>query len=431
MQKASLIGHTIEVYSEFANNSVIPADSILRRFFLNRKYLGSNDRRAIATAYFGAIKNFLRLEAIAQDAFPTEIHKPELIIAAYFILFEKEEPEQVRIYLTELPNSFKSDYPRQAFQAMADRDREDHRLGALAADEKLSILHSFPLWFVKEIEKEYDTDLVEPLLSSLNAEAPTALRANTTLISRDELQKELAGQGIETELSKLSPYGLLLYKRMNIWDLTAFKSGAFEIQDEASQLVAPFADIHSNRIKILDACAGAGGKTLHFSSLLENQGEIFATDIDARKLEELKKRVVRSHAQNIRIVSPDKYDQIIKDKSNWFDIVLLDVPCSGTGTLRRNPSIKWNLTEGMLAELIVKQQNILEANIGYVKSGGEMLYATCSILKNEGEEQIEWFCKKHPEFQLEETKRTHPDSDGCDGFFVARLRKRKNGGADS
>ena len=423
MQKASLIGHTIEVYSEFANNSAVPADSVLRRFFLNRKYLGSNDRRIIATAYFGTIKNFLRLEAIAQDAISTEVHRSELIVAAYFIVFENEEPETMRLYLTELPNSFKSDYPRQAFQAMADRDREEHRLRTLSANEKLSVLHSFPLWFVTELEKEYQHNIVEPLLIALNTEAPISVRVNTTVISREELRKELSVQGIETEFSTLSNYGLLLHKRMNIWDLPSFKRGAFEIQDEASQLVAPFAGIHSNRIKILDACAGAGGKTLHFSSLLENHGEIFATDVDGRKLEELKKRVVRSHAQNIRIVHPDKYDSIFKNKSEWFDIVLLDVPCSGTGTLRRNPSIKWNLTEEMLAELIAKQQTILEANKNFVKPGGILLYATCSILKSEGEEQIEWFCRKHPEFHLEETKRTHPETDRCDGFFVARLKK--------
>ncbi len=423
MQKSSLIGHTIEVYSEFANNSAIPADAVLRRFFLNRKYLGSKDRRVIATAYFGTIKNFLRLEAIAQDAFATDVHRPELIIAAYFILFENENPEETRLILAELSNDFNYDYSRQAFEAMADRSREEFRLQALQNAERLSTLHSFPLWFIKEIEKEYAADLVEPILNSLNAEAPTVLRVNTTMITRDDLRKELSEQGIETELSVISEDGLLLHKRINIWDLAAFKRGAFEVQDEASQLVAPFADIHSNRIKILDACAGAGGKALNFSSLLKNQGEIFATDVDPNKLDELKKRVVRSNSQNIRIVHPDKYDSLISNKLNWFDIVLLDVPCSGTGTLRRNPSIKWNLTEEMLMELIQKQKTILEANSKFVKPGGMLLYATCSLLKTEGEEQIEWFIKVHPEFHLEETKRIHPESDGCDGFFVARLKR--------
>jgi 16S rRNA (cytosine967-C5)-methyltransferase len=422
MQKSSLIGHIIEVYSEFAGNSNIPADAVLRRFFLNRKYLGAGDRRQIASAYFGAIKNFLRLEAIAQDAFPSEIHKPELIIAAYFIVFESESAKDVQQYINNLSNEFQQEYPLEIFQEMADREREEMRLRGLPDNERLSIQQSFPLWFIDEIDKEYK-DESESLLVSLNGEAPTVLRVNTTITNRDELRKELAEQGIESKLSKISEYGLILQKRINIWDLPSFKRGAFEIQDEASQLVAPFADIHSKRVKILDACAGAGGKTLHFSTLLENQGEIFATDVDPRKLEELKKRVVRSKAQNVRIVHPDQYEKILGDKSDWFDIVLLDVPCSGTGTLRRNPSIKWNLTEEMLAELIAKQRVILEKNIHFIKPGGKLLYATCSVLKSESEDQIEWFCNEHPEFLLEEMKRILPEKDGCDGFFVARLKK--------
>ncbi|MEP7233826.1 MAG: class I SAM-dependent methyltransferase [Ignavibacteriota bacterium] len=423
MQKASLIGHTIEAYTIFAQNSSVPADAVLRRFFLGRKYLGSTDRRAIASAYFGAIKNFLRLEAIAQDAYPSEVHKPDLIIAAFSIVFEGEDPEHVRSYLSELTGPDSRGYPRQPFQIMADRGREQVRLASLSTAERLSVLHSFPEWFVSAIIAEYDEASAENILIGLNAEAPTSLRVNTAMISREALQQELAEQGIETEISAISDDGIILRKRMNIWDLASFKRGAFEIQDEASQLVAPFAAISSNRIKLLDACAGAGGKTLHFSSLLKNKGEIFATDLDNRKLEELKKRVVRSKAQNIRIIDPASYDKVFAEKSNWFDIVLLDVPCSGTGTLRRNPSIKWNLTEEMLSELKAKQQTILEQNSKYVRSGGTLLYATCSILKSEGEERVEAFCIAHPDFSIEETRRTHPETDGCDGFFVARLKR--------
>jgi len=422
MQKTSLIGHIIEVYSEFANNSAIPADAVLRRFFLNRKYLGAGDRRQVASAYFGAIKNYLRLEVIAQDASPSEIHKPELIIAAYFIVFDHASAKDMQQFIKGLPNEFKYDYHLEVFEMMADREREEQRLYLLSKSERLSIFQSFPAWFVREIDDEYGDD-AEALLSALNGEASTVLRVNTTVTTRDKLRKEILEQGVESELSQISEYGLILRKRINVWDLAAFKRGAFEIQDEASQLVAPFADIHSKRIKILDACAGAGGKTLHLSALLENQGEIFSTDVDPRKLEELKKRVVRSKAQNVRIVHPDQYEKILGDKPGWFDIVLLDVPCSGTGTLRRNPSIKWNLTEEMVAELVVKQRAILERNIPFIKPGGTLLYATCSILKSEGEDQIEWFCKEHPDFHLDEKKRIHPERDGCDGFFAARLKK--------
>jgi 16S rRNA (cytosine967-C5)-methyltransferase len=214
---------------------------------------------------------------------------------------------------------------------------------------------------------------------------------------------------------------------MNLWDLKPFKQGHFEVQDEASQIVAPFANITSKKIRVLDACAGAGGKSLHFASLMHGSGEIFATDVDKYKLDEMRKRVIRSNAQNIRIVKPDKYDEKLGVQAfGSFDVVLLDVPCSGTGTLRRNPSIKWRLTESMHDELIEKQRTILERNSPYVKEGGVLLYSTCSLLKSEGEEQVDWFLGLHSEYALEDTRRTRPDIEGADGFFVARLRRRKS-----
>lgn len=157
---------------------------------------------------------------------------------------------------------------------------------------------------------------------------------------------------------------------------------------------------------------------------MHNHGEIYSTDIDARKLEELKKRTKRATAQNIRIILPQDREKFLSNKLNTFDIVLLDVPCTGTGTLRRNPSIKWNLTEDMLASLIEKQRGIVAENIRFVKPGGVLLYATCSLLKDECEEQIQWILSEFGEFTLEAEKRTRPDKDGCDGFYVARLRKK-------
>jgi 16S rRNA (cytosine967-C5)-methyltransferase len=277
------------------------------------------------------------------------------------------------------------------------------------------------------VSEEYGSENVEAILDSLNGEAPTAIRANTILTSRDELQTEFQNVGIEATPSEISPDALVLSKRVNVFGLPEFQRGAFEVQDEASQLVAPFAHIRKTAIKALDACAGAGGKTLHLSALMKNHGEIFATDPDPRKLEALKQRSRRSGAQNIRIVFPDQQERMLgPDKTNWFDLVLLDAPCTGTGTLRRNPGIKWLLTEPMLKELIEKQRMILEENAHFVKPGGTVLYATCSLLKEEGEAQMEWLAKLHPEFVVEEILRTRPDENGCDGFFVARLKKSTN-----
>jgi 16S rRNA (cytosine967-C5)-methyltransferase len=308
---------------------------------------------------------------------------------------------------------------------MADVKREEERLAELPKDKKISVYYSMPLWFVKAIEREYGEEETDRILPSLNEEAHTVIRANTLVSSRNELKDIFEAAGIKAAPSKLADNALILSKRINAMEYPAFRKGGFEIQDEASQLVAPMAHIESLKPRILDACAGAGGKTLHFAALAKNRGEIFATDVDARKLDETKRRTKRSSAQNVRIIYPDDRAKYLgKDKTEWFDAVLLDVPCTGTGTLRRNPSIKWNLTEEMLTALREKQRTIVNENIHFVKPGGVLLYATCSLLREESEEQVQWLLAEHPEFILEEEMRTRPDKDGCDGFYAARLRKK-------
>ncbi len=419
MRLSSIAGHVIEVFSIFQEKPVVPADAILRRFFTERKYLGAKDRRSIAEYYYATIKNDCRLEARAADAFPDEQITPPHLIAA-IMLMHGTKPAEVQATLVDIGISF----PLDAIERLADSELERIRLDKLPYIDRLAILYSFPFWFAMRIGAEYGMDAVEPILASLNKEAPISLRANTLLATRETVEKELRREGFEATPSTTAPDALRLDRRINVFGLESFRRGLFEVQDEASQLVVPFANIRKTSIKALDACAGAGGKTLHLASLMKNHGEIFASDAEGRKLEELKVRSRRNGAQNIRIVFPEQKENILgEDKTVWFDLVLLDVPCTGTGTLRRNPGIKWLLTEQMLAELTEKQQNILEENARFVKPGGTLLYATCSLLKEEGEDQMKWFTSGHPEFAVEETLRTRPDIDGCDGFFVARLKK--------
>lgn len=425
MTKASLIGHAIEVFADFTSNPTLPSDIMIRNYFRERKYLGSNDRRFIADTYFGTIKHFMRLEAISQEALKTKFYHPQLVVSAFLLVFKGENPRELQQIIETLGNNkFARSYPLTVFEQMADPKIEERRLKQMKPAERLALFYSFPIWFAEAIEKDYGIDQVEPILKSLDEEAPTVLRANRSFVTREELKKELQEAGIETTESVVAEDALILKKRINVWDLKAFKAGHFEIQDEGSQLVAPFAKITSNRIRVLDACSGAGGKALHFSSLLRNHGEIFATDVDGRKLDEARKRFIRSNAQNIRIVKPEKQDEVLGIKTfGTFDVVLLDVPCSGTGTIRRNPSIKWRLSDEMHDELIAKQRSILERNAPYVKSGGVLLYSTCSLLKSESEDQVAWFTELHPEFTAEEMRRVRPDIEGTDGFFVARLRR--------
>ncbi len=423
MKKESLIGHIVEAFSEFAQRSNVPADAILREFYLRRKYLGSSDRREIAVPYYGIVKNYLRLESIYLDATGLKELFPELIAAGYFLVFADGDPKELQRIIKELPNEFAYDHPLDFFEKMADRKREEERLAALPKDMRASIFYSMPLWFVAKLQEEYGID-ADVILASSNDEAPTCLRANTLVTERDVLIELLRSKDVECKASELAPEAIILGKRINAMEFDMFRKGGFEIQDEGSQLIPHFAKITSPRIKVFDPCAGAGGKSLHFSSLMHNHGEVYATDIEQRKLEELKKRTKRATSQNIRIILPQDRKKFLSNKHNSFDVVLLDVPCTGTGTLRRNPSIKWNLTEEMLTSLVAKQRTIIEENISFVKPGGILLYATCSLLKDECENQTEWLLTNYPAFTLEEDKRTRPDTDGCDGFYVARLRKK-------
>ena len=423
MRSESIVGHIVEAFVLFAERSYIPADAVLRDYFVQRKYLGSSDRRNIAIPYYRIIKNYLRLEAIFLHAWKKKEIVPELIVAADMLLFEKKLPEDVRPIIANLQNEFARDYPYELFVEMADTNAETKRIAMLPKSERLSIYYSMPLWFVQALASEYDEDETEKIIAALNDEAPTNIRVNTLVSAREKLAEIFELTGVKTTLSTLAGDCITLSNRINAMDYPAFRQGAFEIQDEASQLVAPFAKINIPKPRILDACCGAGGKALHFASLAKNKGDIYASDIDARKLEQFRFRLKRSTAQNIRIIHPQDREKILSDKTNWFDALLLDVPCSGTGTLRRNPSIKWNLTREMHDRLINKQREIINENISYVKPGGVLLYATCSLLKSESEEQAKWIIEKYPEFRIEEEIRTRPDKEGCDGFYAGRLRK--------
>jgi 16S rRNA (cytosine967-C5)-methyltransferase len=433
MRLPSLVGHVVEVFSEFRKDASKPADAVIRKFFFQRKYLGSKDRRFISDAYYSIIKYFRRLESIAIDAGATggagtntgsssERTSDVAIVAAYLIAVQSMPPAEVNDVLAEVHGSLP---PKESLWPMADRSREIERLSSLPFIDRLATAYSFPRWFVERLSEEYGAGDIEPMLTRMNEEAPTVLRTNTLVVAnREELADELRRDGCQTTFSHIAQNALLLDRRANVQGFNSFKRGAFEIQDEASQLVAPFANVKTG-IKLLDACAGAGGKTLHFAALLRNRGEIFATDPDPHKLEELKKRVKRSTAQNVRIVWPEDRDRVLGvERNGWFDLVLLDVPCTGTGTLRRNPGIKWVLTEQMLAELMEKQYQILIENSRFVKPGGRLVYATCSILKEEGEGQVERFVRENPEFECEEIMRTLPNAQGCDAFFAARLLRK-------
>ncbi len=276
------------------------------------------------------------------------------------------------------------------------------------------IRESIPDWLdelgVKELGTKWEKEI-----AALNEEAKVVLRVNTIKISREELQKQLEElENILTDAPLDFPDALLLEERQNIFTRQQFKDGLFEVQDGGSQLI----------MRVIDACAGAGGKTLHLAALMQNKGRIIALDTEEWKLDELKKRGRRAGVANVetRLIESSK---TIKRLENSADRLLLDVPCSGLGVLKRNPDAKWKMSLDFIEQVKELQQRILADYSSMVKTGGEMVYSTCSLFPSENEKQVETFLKNQPQhFELLAQKTVLPSA-GFDGFFMARLKKLK------
>ena len=262
-------------------------------------------------------------------------------------------------------------------------------------------------------------------LHALNQQAAVVLRVNTLKIDKEALRAQLAKEGYETELLEGYPDALQLKKRANVFLSEAFKQGLFELQDASSQRVAPLLlgawNPSQGSLKVADCCAGAGGKTLHLAALMGGKGKIVAMDIYPQKLDELSRRAKRNGAYNIeaRLIEA-KY---LKRQRGTFDRVLIDAPCSGLGVLRRNPDTKWKLTPEFLQEIRQTQAQLLAQYSLLVKEGGSLVYATCSILPSENEQQVQHFLASEAgkRFTLVEQHKISA-TQGYDGFYMAALR---------
>ena len=279
---------------------------------------------------------------------------------------------------------------------------------------------SIPDWLDQLGEKELGKQW-EKELSALNEQAAVILRANTLKTTKEDLQKVLLENEIETQFIKGHPDALQLTERKNIFTTEAFKKGFFEVQDASSQMVAQYLEV-SPGMRVVDACAGAGGKTLHLAALMQNKGQIIALDIYENKLKELKRRAKRAGAHNIEPRHIDS-TKVIKKLYNNVDRVLIDAPCSGLGVLRRNPDAKWKLQLEFIDEIKKTQAEILNSYAKMVKVGGKLVYATCSILPSENENQVQYFLESHKDFKFIAEKKILPSVSGYDGFYMALLER--------
>ena len=259
-------------------------------------------------------------------------------------------------------------------------------------------------------------------IAALNKQAEVILRVNTLKITRKELQKKLLEESIDTEMLPNHPDALKLIERANVFKTEAFKNGWFEVQDASSQLVAAYLDVQPG-MKVVDTCAGAGGKTLHLASLMQNKGQIIAMDIYESKLKKLKIRARRNGAHNIDLKVIDS-TKPIKKLHGKADRVLVDAPCSGLGVIRRNPDSKWKLEPEFLDRIRETQLDILNQYSKMVKPGGKLVYATCSVLPSENQNQVKAFLKDNPEFEFVSDEKVLASKSGFDGFYMALMQRK-------
>ncbi len=298
-----------------------------------------------------------------------------------------------------------------------DRSHLNRRLGQARNDELLN--QGCPIW-LNELGKKELKDNWAVERSALSSEPRRFIRVNELKITRDELASRLSEEGVITRPVKGIKTALEITSSCALFRTQCFKDGLFEQQDAGSQEIAPFCEIEP-KMRVIDACAGAGGKTLHLSALMQGKGQLLALDTAPWRLEELKKRARRAGAFNIEVRVIDS-NKVIKRLEGSADRVLIDAPCSGTGVLRRTPDSKWRDSTAYLNELRHTQADILERYSAMVKNGGLVIYSTCSIMPSENSAQVQAFLQKHPEFTLQEEKQLLP-SQGFDGFYMAKLKR--------
>jgi 16S rRNA (cytosine967-C5)-methyltransferase len=393
-----------------------PADVALRHFFRAHPKLGQHDRAFVAEGVFAALRRLRSLEKQAESDAPRK-----LAIAAAL--------RELGLSLRELEPALTDE---ERAWARAFKARKIVFEGAEAVD--------LPDWLWERLGKTLPNDR-EALARAWLAPAPLDLRVNPLKTTRDAARAALAADGIESEPTPYAPLGLRVAGKPALQRHPLFASGAVEVQDEGSQLLA-YLVAPKRTDMVVDFCAGAGGKTLLLGALMRSQGRLYAFDVSAKRLANLKPRLARSGLSNVHPIQlENERDRHVKRLAGKIDRVLVDAPCSGFGTLRRNPDLKWRQPESAIAELAAKQARLIAAAATLVKPGGRLVYATCSVLPEENEAIVEGFLGEHAEFHLGDAtaelerfgvaidagKMLHLYSHrhGCDGFFAAVLERAK------
>ena len=428
MTPSARVAAAIELLAAIDDAPERPADAVANEWFRARRFIGAGDRRVIAERVWQAVRARRRLEWWLRGTPPT----PRLMVAASLLLEGGG--------LARVAGAFSGDRfaaaPLTTEETSALAGLEGHALDDPAMPEAVRL--EVPDWILRRLKTRFGPAL-DAELSAMLGPAPLDLRVNTLKATRDAARSALAAEGIDARPTPLSAWGLRVDERRSVVGTRAFRLGVVEIQDEGSQLVAGLVGAAPG-MRIADYCAGAGGKTLAMAMAMENRGHLVACDTAPARLAAAAPRLRRAGVHNVErhLISPG--DKWAKRRAGSFDRVLVDAPCTGCGTWRRNPAARLRLSLADLDRLLSEQAAILERAAGLVRNGGRLVYATCSVLIEENEAQVSAFLARHSEFvalpmeqawsaptavpcqglHLVLTPRRH----GTDGFFAAVLERR-------
>lgn len=403
MTPAARTAAAIELLAAIEAAPARPADAVANDFFRARRFIGSGDRRAVSERVWRVLRTHRRLTWWLGGR-PT----PRLLVAASLLLDGGRYAEIAETFSGARFAPTRLLPSEQATLRRLEGRELDH--GSMPDAVRLEV----PDWLLPRIDPAELRALLEP--------APLDLRVNLLKTTREEARAALAAEGIEATPTPLSPWGLRIEGRRQVTTGPAFRSGLVEIQDEGSQLVAGLVDARPG-MRVADLCAGAGGKTLALAMAMRNRGQIVACDTSAVRLDGAVRRLRRAGVHNVERHVLEPGDKWVKRRGGSFDRVLVDAPCTGTGTWRRNPDARLRLTESDLAELLPKQATILDQAAPLVRIGGRLVYATCSLLSEENEAQVTAFLVRHPGFTRGEVLVLTPARHGTDGFFAAVLER--------
>jgi 16S rRNA (cytosine967-C5)-methyltransferase len=395
-------------------------DKVLERAFREHRQWGAKDRRLIAEVFYDCVRWWRKLQwALGSETDPRFL---EAALVLWISKTVRGSNSNSKVPADSSSGALKTQEWAGVLSRFSELDG-NHSMVLLACQRFMGeatawpVDQSLPDWLADVMASQVGAAPTQHLIRISNLEAPVFIRVNSLKATVDQVNRALADEEIPAQ--KVAADAMQITERRNVFKSKAFHSGLFEMQDLHSQRIAPFLQLKPG-MRVVDGCAGAGGKTLHIGALMKNQGQIVALDVYEKKLAQLRLRVARAGVSCVtaRLIDTTK---VVKRLYDSADRVLLDVPCSGLGVLRRNPDTKWRLTPEELTRLNELQADILERYSRITKVGGVLVYSTCSVLPSENEQQVEKFLATNPGWRLDEQKLLWPEPNGGDGFFMARL----------